>query len=385
MKMKMNDMVNAVNKVSVTKADITMNCKEGAVILASTDVASGIEVQSRFGATDVKEEKVFYLPCSIKEGLVALSSAGDEVAIEELTGSVKFLAGQADISVGKLAEQPAGILVGEPYAAYQFSGKEFVNAMNVISSVARKGGETFTCCYCLIKGDTLEVFGTDGNRMVKNKMRVLQQQIRDDKAFIDSTVIVYDKDTQNLGFAIDHEIWKKISSACSPEFVQLYVCEKQVRLSWKDSVFVLPLYDTDKLISINGVCDSTCEEKDGDVVFELNIADFYNAVNIVSVVNEDKRVSLKAKGKNLTVKSLNGSAKLAINDVGEGFSGDYNVDYLKEHLSFIKSTEKTAVKVATSNKCMISLDALLDYTYGSDNGEVVQQVEVVQAIMPVKE
>ena len=349
MKVKMEELRDAVNSVSATKSQITMavDNEQKVGTFVSTDSQMGIKVMTRFPYTGSFEETdSIYMAAGLNERVNALAPYGDSVNIVKANNMLKFVAGEAKFNVGMLNDKPADIATGEQIGVYQISGKEFLFAMGQTSyaptiNLIFKKDELIICALTdyRISAVTVPVLRSDvPDFSVEDTDDKPEEMKRRVDLVIDSTNFIVDEDRGEFMTAISKDVWSRISSICKDEYFCIFVYDNQLQFVWNKVAISLPITPVVKG-DMNFVRKTSTEatKTENSIEFDVNSKTVLDALNLVSISGETE-VNFRGDDGELEIYTLSGSAKIKAAGVTE-FSQTYNGKHMKGILSINKNTD----------------------------------------------
>lgn len=372
MKVKMDELRDAVNAVSATKSQVTMAVDDERKVgtFVSTDGQMGIKVMSRFpysGSFD--ETDNMYMAAGLNECVNVLAPYGDSVNISKSNKMIKLTTGQAKVNVGMLNEKPADIAVGKKIAVYQVSGKEFLFAMGQTNyaptiNVIFKKDKMIVCALTdyRITVVSIPVLQSDvPNFEDENLDEEMQSRV---DAINDTTNFIVDEEREEFMTAINREVWSKISSICRDEYFCVYVYDNQLQFVWDKvaiSLPVTPVVKGDPRFVRKLATESIKTEN--SIEFSVNSKTLLDALNLASISGE-LEINFRGDEGELEIYTLNGSAKIKAEGVTE-FNQTYNGKHLKGILSINKNIDLNVV----SEKELLIMDYSKEFEHCFDGDE----------------
>lgn len=372
MKVKMDELRDAVNAVSATKSQVTMAVDDERKVgtFVSIDGQMGIKVMSRFpysGSFD--ETDNMYMAAGLNECVNVLAPYGDSVNISKSNKMIKLTTGQAKVNVGMLNEKPADIAVGKKIAVYQVSGKEFLFAMGQTNyaptiSVIFKKDKMIVCALTdyRITVVSVPVLQSDvPNFEDENLDEEMQNRV---DAINDTTNFIVDEEREEFMTAINREVWSKISSICRDEYFCVYVYDNQLQFVWDKvaiSLPVTPVVKGDPRFVRKLATESIKTEN--SIEFSVNSKTLLDALNLASISGE-LEINFRGDEGELEIYTLNGSAKIKAEGVTE-FNQTYNGKHLKGILSINKNIDLNVV----SEKELLIMDYSKEFEHCFDGDE----------------
>lgn len=254
MKVRMEELKEAVNAVSTMSNDIVMQVNNNKGTLISSNVKSGMRVMSLFEANDSSNTEI-YLSKELKDSVNALSLYSDEMKIDVKEGSIMCSTSNAKVCLATLQEKPADISSSKGLAHYLIDGKEFTYAMNQVS----KGGlihifvcedKLYLCNFnpSLILISEVPIQQAQHMNVSKIKIDKKKNEIENSNEIDDSICEMFNKTVLGISperngylISISKELWQKIAPICRKEAFCLNVCENGIQLMWQMLSIEIPL------------------------------------------------------------------------------------------------------------------------------------------------